>query len=82
MSEDRESRIDRELGALDARMKSMELTFMDHKKEFQIMRDDIRVIRDAMLEARGSWKFLLGLVGFSATAGALLMQLATWLWPR
>ena len=41
--------LDREVGALQARMETVE-------SELQGMRSDVREIRDALVTARGRWK--------------------------
>ena len=40
------------------------------------MRQDVREIRDALVTARGGWKTLTLVIGFSITFGALLSRLA------
>ena len=60
--------IERDVGALEARMQTVE-------HEIHAMRQDVREIRDALVTARGGWKTLTLVIGFSATFGALLSRL-------
>ncbi len=60
--------IEREVGALQARMEAVE-------SEMQAMRADVREIRDALVTARGGWKMLTLVIGFSVSLGAALGKL-------
>jgi hypothetical protein len=40
------------------------------------MRQDVREIRDALVTARGGWKTLTLVIGFSVTFGAMLSRAA------
>jgi len=57
--------IERDVGALQARMELVE-------SEMQAMRADVREIRDALVTARGGWKMLTLVIGFSVSLGAAL----------
>ena len=59
--------MEREVGALEARMLMVET-------EIHAMRQDVREIRDALVTARGGWKTLTVVIGFSVTFGALLSR--------
>lgn len=61
--------IERDVGALEARMQVVE-------QEILAMRQDVREIRDALVTARGGWKTLTLVIGFSITFGALLSRIA------
>jgi hypothetical protein len=61
--------IERDVGALEARMHTVE-------QEIHAMRQDVREIRDALVTARGGWKTLSLVIGFSITFGALLSRVA------
>ena len=61
--------IERDVGALEARMATVE-------QEIHAMRHDVREIRDALVTARGGWKTLTLVIGFSITFGAVLSRLA------
>lgn len=61
--------IERDVGALEARMEVVE-------QEIHAMRQDVREIRDALVTARGGWKTLTLVIGFSITFGALLSRIA------
>lgn len=61
--------IERDVGALEARMLTVE-------QEIHAMRQDVREIRDALVTARGGWKTLTLVIGFSATFGAMLSRAA------
>jgi hypothetical protein len=60
--------LDRDVGALEARMRVVE-------QEIHAMRDDVREIRDALVSARGGWKTLTLVIGVSVSVGALLSRL-------
>jgi len=60
--------IERDVGALQARMELVE-------SEMQAMRADVREIRDALVTARGGWKMLTLVIGFSVSLGAALGKL-------
>ena len=55
--------LEREVGALQARMETVET-------ELQGIRSDVREIRDALVGARGSWKAICLVVGLSVSLGA------------
>lgn len=59
--------IERDVGALEARMEAVE-------QEIHAMRGDVREIRDALVTARGGWKTLVIVIGLSASLGALLAK--------
>lgn len=60
--------LDRDVGALEARMRVVE-------QEIHAMRNDVREIRDALVSARGGWKTLTLVIGVSVSVGALLSRL-------
>ena len=60
--------LDRDVGALEARMRVVE-------QEIHAMRDDVREIRDALVSVRGGWKTLTLVIGDSVSVGALLSRL-------
>ena len=67
--------LEREVGALQARMETVEA-------ELQGIRSDVREIRDALVGARGSWKALSLVVGLSVSLGAAAAKLFPfWLTP-
>lgn len=55
--------MERELGALQARMETVE-------QELQALRSDVREIRDALVQVRGGWTTLSIVIGLSLSAGA------------
>jgi len=55
--------IDRDVGALEARMELME-------SEVRAIRSDVREIRDALVTAKGGWKMLTLVIGLSVSLGA------------
>jgi len=59
--------IERDVGALEARMQIVE-------QEIHAMRQDVREIRDALVTARGGWKTLTLVIGVSIWLGALLSR--------
>jgi chromosome condensin MukBEF ATPase and DNA-binding subunit MukB len=59
--------LERDVGALEARMQTVE-------HEIHAMRDDVREIRDALVTARGGWRALTLVIGFSASCGALIAR--------
>ena len=67
--------IERDVGALEARMETVE-------HEIHAMRKDVREIRDALVTARGGWKTLTLVIGFSISFGAILSRVVPVLVPR
>jgi chromosome condensin MukBEF ATPase and DNA-binding subunit MukB len=59
--------MEREIGALEARMENVE-------NEVQFIRDDVREIRDALVTARGSWRTLSMVAVVSLSFGAFLAK--------
>ena len=57
--------VEREIGALEARIDKLDL-------EVQAMRSDVREIRDALVTARGGWKMLTVVIGLSVSVGAMI----------
>lgn len=64
--------IAREVGALEARMETVE-------QEVHAMRKDVREIRDALVTARGGWRTLVVVIGLSTTLGATIAKLLPFL---
>lgn len=59
--------IERNVGALEARMETVE-------QEVLAMRRDVREIRDALVTARGGWRTLTVVIGFSISFGAFMAR--------
>ncbi len=59
--------LEREVGALEARMLTVE-------QEIHAMRNDVREIRDALVTARGGWKTLTVVIGISVSLGAFIAK--------
>lgn len=49
------------------------------RKDLDLVKEDIRIIRNTLAEARGGWKTLMLVAGFSSVVGALLAKVAPWL---
>ena len=64
--------LEREVGALQARMETVE-------QELQGIRSDVRENRDALVGARGSWKAISLVVGLSVSLGAAFAKLLPFL---
>lgn len=60
--------IDRDVGALEARMEMVEA-------EIHAIRKDVREIRDALVTARGGWRMLTLVIGVSLSIGTLIGKL-------
>lgn len=60
--------LERDVGALQARMENVET-------ELQGLRSDVREIRDALVTARGSWRAISLVVGLSISLGAAVGKL-------
>ena len=60
--------IERDVGALEARMQTVE-------QEIHAIRSDVRDIRDALVTARGGWRTLTVVIGISLSVGAALSKL-------
>jgi hypothetical protein len=61
--------LDRDVGALQARMENVEA-------ELQAIRSDVREIRDALVTARGGWRTLSIVIALSMSIGAAAAKLA------
>ncbi len=59
--------LEREVGALDARMEAVE-------QELRSIRSDVRQIRDALVGLKGGWMTLSIAVSASTTLGAVLSR--------
>jgi chromosome condensin MukBEF ATPase and DNA-binding subunit MukB len=57
--------IDRDLGALEARMEMVE-------NQVRAISSDVREIRDCLVTARGGWKMLMLVIGLSISFGATI----------
>ena len=71
---ERSPTLERDVGALEARMQTVE-------QEIHEMRKDVCEIRDALVTARGGWKTLMLVIGFSVSLGAAITKLAPILLP-
>lgn len=49
------------------------------RKDLDQVKDDLKIIRNTLAEARGGWKTLMLVAGFSSVVGALLAKVAPWL---
>jgi chromosome condensin MukBEF ATPase and DNA-binding subunit MukB len=74
MHRDAMTSLERDVGALEARMQTVE-------QEIHAMRLDVREIRDALVTARGGWKTLTLVIGFSVSLGAVIAKLLPMLAP-
>ncbi len=63
--------LDRDVGALEARVEAVEGELRDLKR-------DMREIRDAIVTVRGGWKLLTLVVAISASLGAALAKFIPW----
>lgn len=61
------SEYEREIGEMSARIGALEMTVTE-------MRHDLRMVRDTLNEARGSWRTLLAVAGFSSAIGAFVVK--------
>jgi chromosome condensin MukBEF ATPase and DNA-binding subunit MukB len=65
--------MEREIGALQARMENVE-------NEVQFIRDDVREIRDAVVTARSGWKTVGVVAALSVSFGAFIAKaLPAWI---
>ena len=68
--------LEREVGALEARMETVE-------QEVHAIRSDVREIRDALVSARGGWKTLTVVIGLSTALGAAVTKILPFItYPR
>ncbi len=65
--------LEREIGELTAKVENLE-------KQTADMSADIKQMRVFMEQARGSWKTVMGIAGFSAAVGAFATKLIS-VWP-
>jgi len=61
------SEYERELGEMNAKIAMLERTVSDMSK-------DLRTVRDTLTEAKGSWRTLVAVAGFSAAVGAFVVK--------
>jgi len=65
--------IDRELGELSARLKTLE-------REMSEMRDDIRWMRDQVQQSKGGWRTIAFLISASGILGAVVTLFSQHMW--
>jgi chromosome segregation ATPase len=65
--------IDRELGELSARLRTLE-------REMNEMRDDIRWMRDQVQQSKGGWKTIAFLISASGILGAVVTLFSQHMW--
>ena len=65
--------IDRELGELSARLKTLE-------REMSEMRDDIRWMRDQVQQSKGGWRTIAFLISESGILGAVVTLFSQHMW--
>jgi len=65
--------IDRELGELSARLKTLE-------REMSEMRDDIKWMRDQVQQSKGGWKTIAFLISASGILGAVTTLVTQNMW--
>ena len=65
--------LERDIGELTAEVGNL-------KKQTAEMAGDIKQMRAFMEQARGSWKTVMGIAGFSAAVGAFATKLIS-VWP-
>lgn len=66
------SEYERELGEMSAKIHHLEATVTT-------MSQDLRDIRDTLLQARGGWKTVMMVAGISATVGGLMAKIIPFL---
>lgn len=71
------SEYERELGEMSAKLQHLENSVAE-------MRSDLRAVRETLSEAKGSWRTLLAVAGFSSALGALMVKVIPFLnvFPR
>lgn len=65
--------IDRELGELSARLKTLE-------REMNEMRDDIKWMRDQVQQSKGGWRTIAFLISASGILGAVMTLFTQHMW--
>jgi chromosome condensin MukBEF ATPase and DNA-binding subunit MukB len=65
--------IDRELGELSARLKTLE-------REMSEMRDDIKWMRDQVQQSKGGWRTIAFLISASGILGAVVTLFSQHMW--
>jgi len=65
--------IDRELGELSARLKTLE-------REMNEMREDIRWMRDQVQQSKGGWRTIAFLISASGILGAVVTLFSQHMW--
>lgn len=71
--------IHREIGRHDAQIESLQEQVRLLHKDMQQMNTLLQAIQSTLSEARGGWRTLMLVGGVSATFGAFLIKLTTWL---
>lgn len=66
------STTEQQIGSLQADMNNV-------KDDMKEMREDMKEVRTILAEARGYWKMLVIIAGFSATVGAFVAKLIAWI---
>lgn len=62
------SEYEREIGEMTVKIAMLEASVAR-------MGEDLKAVRDTLTEARGSWRTLLAVAGFSSALGALVVKL-------
>ncbi len=65
------SELHHEIGRHDAQIEALE-------REVHALRGDVADIKRMLSEARGGWKVMMMVAGFSATIGAGVAKILTW----
>lgn len=66
------SEYEREMGEMTVKIAMLEATVAR-------MGEDLKAVRDTLTEAKGSWRTLVAIAGFSAAIGALAVKLFPYL---
>lgn len=73
------SAVRREIEGLRVENRDLWQSMQALRSESREMREDLHAIREVLSEAKGGWKMLMAVGGFSAACGAVLSQAWEWI---
>jgi len=70
---------DQQIGALKEAVQNLKDDMLEAKSDRKAMQADVIEIKETLAEAKGYWKMLLMIAGFSASVGSFVTWLLSWL---
>lgn len=62
----------------ERRLARLETQIEHASADLDQIKNDMREVRDAIVAARGSWKFLVAAVGLASALGVLIDRMVVW----